>query len=44
MIEDEKLLQNVINFRKKEGKITFIANNWHFNIFRLADKVAFFEN
>lgn len=43
IIEDTKLLTAVIDYRRKEGKITYIANNWHFDIFRLADKCIFFE-
>lgn len=43
VIEDTKLLSAVLDYRKREGKITIIANNWHLDIFRLADRNIFFH-
>jgi hypothetical protein len=44
VIEDPVLLKAVIAYRKREGKITFIANNWYLDAFSLADRALFFFN
>lgn len=44
IVEDRKLLENIVEYRKRCGKITIIANNWRFDIFDLADKIAIFHN
>jgi hypothetical protein len=44
VIEDLQLLKSIIDFRRKEGKMTFLANNWNMDAFSLADKVVLFDN
>lgn len=42
VLEDHQLLKTIIDFRRKQGKITIIANNWHIDAFSLADRLILF--
>lgn len=43
VIEDQRLLTAVIGFRRREGKITLIANNWNMDVLAFGDRVLLFD-